>query len=149
MIGSVIHWFIERSTSKMTLADLADRLQASSSEVARRIQSATARPQNQKQARHIIGIERWGQQRLRVALGGPLVMDEHDAYRPDESASLEALSKAFVTTRADTIALARKLQQANLAPTLTIPHNDLADLTVRGWLYYLDVHATRESAKLG
>jgi len=49
----------------------------------------------------VIGIERWGQRRLRMLLGEPPVSDEYDSYRPGEDLSMPALRDAF-TPRAPT-----------------------------------------------
>ena len=116
--------------------------------VARQLAAAANTPTNREQAVHLIGIERWGQRRLRVLLGEPLVLDEYDGYRPANSKGLPALASAFRTARADTVALVGRLQSAGVAPTATVPHNGMGDLTVRGWLSYLEAHAARESSRV-
>jgi len=32
--------------------------------------------------------------------------------------------------------------------TAAVPHNDLGDLSARGWLFYLDNHSTREASRV-
>ncbi len=104
-------------------------------------------PNAEKTIRHIIGMERWGQRRLRTALGEPLVMDEHHPYKPDAGLGMEALLDAFQTTRQDTLALVRQLERSGFQGR--IPHNGLGPLTVKGWLQYLNMHADLESRRLG
>jgi len=109
-----------------------------------------ATPQTEFNARvlnHIIGIERWGQRRLRVALGEPFVRDEYNGYRPAREASWDELKRDFVTTRADTVRIARELEQAK-AGDKRILHNAYGNLTVRGWLRYLDIHSSFEAKKM-
>lgn len=57
------------------------------------------------------------------------------------------MAAAFAEAREQTIALAH--QAANLPPSVTARHNDLGDLSVKGWLAYLEGHATRELRRLG
>lgn len=98
--------------------------------------------------RHITGIECWGQGRLRVFLGAPLVRDEYDGYQPGKDLDLDGQRAAFRETRQETIELARQAQQASIPDSMTVPHNDLGPLSVRGWLRYLNSHASLESMKL-
>lgn len=99
---------------------------------------------NRRQLRHITGIERWGQQRLRTLLGEPYTRDEYDGYQPDDSLPVPDLWDAFTTTRRETIALARLLQSKGVSLRATAPHNDAGDLSVGAWLVYLRQHAARE-----
>jgi hypothetical protein len=98
--------------------------------------------------RHITGIERWGQSRLRVFLGAPFVRDEYEGYRPGKELGLEGQRAAFRETRSETIELVRQLQQANVPDSATVAHNDFGPLSARGWLRYLNAHASLESQKL-
>jgi hypothetical protein len=97
---------------------------------------------------HIIGIERWGQRRLRVALGEPLITDEYDSYCPSIALFWQDLREEFRTTRANTVALIRQLDDAHIDDSVGIRHNDLGILTVHGWVRYLDMHANEESKKI-
>jgi len=98
--------------------------------------------------RHITGIERWGQNRLRVFLGAPFVRDEYEGYRPGKELGLDGQRAALRETRGETIELVRQLQQANVPDSATVAHNDFGPLSARGWLRYLNAHATLESQKL-
>ncbi len=98
--------------------------------------------------RHITGIERWGQSRLRAFLGAPLVRDEYDDYRPGKELDLDGQRSAFRETRDETIELVRQIAKANVPDSVTVAHNDFGPLSVRGWLRYLDAHASLESKKL-
>ncbi|MBE2220219.1 MAG: hypothetical protein IAF02_01685 [Anaerolineae bacterium] len=148
LIGSIFHKFSERAGQKHTLAEWQTVLQASGAVVNGRFQASTDTDKHHNTGRHIIGIERWGQSRLRVFLGEKLVMDEYDEYRPAADLDMDALRKIFSETRQETIALTANIQEAGISPAQTVAHNDMGNLTVRGWLAYLNGHASRESGRL-
>ena len=127
------------------IEDLADELETSGHDMMRRMEGKPDTNGNREAVAHWIGIERWGQRRLKVTLGEPLVMDEHYPYKPEGEKSFEELTKVFAETRKDTVALARTLDEAGVDPDGTVPHNDLGDLTVRGWLAYLIQHPDQEA----
>ena len=116
------------------------------------IDARMARTKNPEYAqgllRHITGIERWGQKRLQVFLGEPLVDDEYDGYRPGKDLDLDGQRAAFCETREETVELVHQLKQANVPDSVTVAHNDFGPLSARGWLRYLDAHASLESKKL-
>ncbi|WP_158539590.1 hypothetical protein [Meiothermus sp. QL-1] len=103
-------------------------------------------PQSKEVVRHIIGVERWGQRRLEVALGKPLPEDEPQAYRPPEGMDKVQLLYEFRKTRIQTLELV-DLLKGTIEPTY-IPHNTLGPLSTRAWLYYLNLHALWESRRL-
>jgi len=103
---------------------------------------------NYKRLNHIIGIERWGQQRLKVALGTPFVMDEYDGYRPPFGLSWNELQDMFNQTRLDTLALANRLNEQG-AVQKTVFHNTFGEISTTHWLYYLRVHANSEIWQMG
>ena len=107
----------------------------------------SARPSNFDTLAHIIGIERWGQRRMRVALGEPLALEEYDGYRPEEKNWL-ALREQFRTTRQETISLCKSLRMAGVDPSTRVPHNQFGEITLLGWLLYLTQHAKIESMKI-
>jgi hypothetical protein len=98
--------------------------------------------------RHITGIERWSQNRLRCFLGTAYARDEYDSYQPGPALDLSGQIAAFQETRQETLALARQLQEAGVPDTATVAHNDFGPLTARGWLSYMTTHASRESTKI-
>lgn len=97
---------------------------------------------------HIIGIERWGQQRLLVLAGEPFARDEYNGYAFSSALPLSELRGHFTTTRRGTVALVNILMLAGISPSRSVPHNDFGDLSLRGWLRYLGMHAEIESRKL-
>ncbi|MGL4650942.1 MAG: DinB family protein, partial [Caldilineaceae bacterium] len=100
------------------------------------------------QFRHVIGIERWAQSRLRVLLGEPLRQDECDGYMPEASLGVAQLREVMRSTRSETVALARSLAAADVSLEATVPHNDFGPLTARGWLAYVNDHGTREAMRI-
>lgn len=139
--------FLEWPVRDLGPAEMAEKLDVSGGRLQRTFAAAQDSPQNCRLLSHIVGIERWGQSRLRVALGAPLVRDEYDGYRPPRAATWAELQDTFSATRQETVALSRQLAQFDLAE-LTVPHNQFGGLTVRSWLCYLDMHASWEAKKL-
>lgn len=134
----------ERPAQKKSIEELRTSLQESHRAALQTIEEAPDTDENREILRHVIGIERWGQRRLRVALGEPLVMDEYDEYRPAKDTSLPALQESFDETRRDTIKITHELAGTHGNGATTVPHNQWGDLSVRGWLNYLNSHARRD-----
>jgi hypothetical protein len=132
----------ERPVRGQSVVDLASTLSSSGDEVRGRIAGKEGTPANVARLRHIIGIERWGQQRLRVFLGDPFEPGGHHPHKPTDT-DWSALQTELASTRADTVALAAQLTTTDLART--VPHDQFGPLTVRGWLAYLQRHARMES----
>ncbi|MCA9990446.1 MAG: DinB family protein [Anaerolineales bacterium] len=139
---------LERPARSKSLAELTEDLVVTGREITTTIAGAPDTPENRQALSHVIGIERWGQRRLRVALGEPLLVEEYDGYRPGQEESLAQLQAAFQATRQETLSIARQLQEQQVPVDLTIPHNSLNELTVRGWLRYLTIHASWESKRV-
>jgi hypothetical protein len=148
LIGMVLHFVISRSAAKFSMDELQTRLKLSSAEVAERIGKASDTPTNHGLASHLIGIERWGQRRLRSVLGEALEMGEYDQDRPNSDIPLKNLRDLFVETRQQTLALIKELKKVPGIENKMIVHNDIGSLSVRGWLFYLDSHANRESQNI-
>jgi hypothetical protein len=147
LVGRVIRSHFERQARRAGVAELADRLDANGRSLAQRLAAQADGDGVRETLRHVVGIERWGQRRLRVALGDAPDPGGHRPYRPSDEASLDALRIAFATTRADTVALARTLARAEPDPDLRIAHDDLGELSVGAWLAYLDGHALIEARR--
>ena len=145
LIGLMRRPMAERHAKDKGMTELAEELEASGRSLDARFAQAPDSGTNREALAHWIGIERWGQRRLRVALGEPLVIDAYHGYRPDKEKGMEHLREAFAETRADTLALIDELQAAGVDPATTIRHNDLGDLSVAGWLAYLLQHPEQES----
>jgi hypothetical protein len=139
---------VERQAQGRSFRELAADLERSGEAIAARLQSAPDTARNREVAVHVIGIERWGQLRLRVPLGEPFVLDSYRPYRPEEDASMEELRSAFDATRRETLTLARRLEANGTDPDIRVRHNDLGEVTLRGWLTYLNGHGERETRRL-
>lgn len=145
LIGAMRRPMAERHAKGKALTELAGELKASGEALDARFAQAPDSGANREALAHWIGIERWGQRRLQVALGEPLVIDAYHGYRPDKEQGMAHLRDAFAQTRADTLALIDRLQDAGVDPATTVRHNDLGDLSVAGWLAYLLQHPEQES----
>ncbi len=148
LVGKVLGMLMERQGRGASMGEWAERLTQSADGVAERIAGASDTPKNRDVAAHIIGIKRWGQRRLRILLGEPLVRDEYDGYRPATSEGVSTLAQTFRQTRVETVGLVRLLQAEGCGPEAKAPHNDLGETSVLGWLSYLNGHAAMESRKL-
>jgi hypothetical protein len=145
--GWIFNLFIERPAKKLTLVEMAGKLDASGERLGQRLAQVSDSQKNRKKLRHAIGIERWGQRRLQVALGEPLLTDEYDGYRPAPDLDWQGLQTKFQATRQETVALARQLEQAG-AEDVRVYHNGMGKLSTRGWLQYLNGHADMECKRL-
>lgn len=145
IFGVIRYVMIERSANKQTLDQLADNLVKGAAGIKERISEKPDSQHNRDKLAHIIGIERWGQSRLKVALGETFIRDEYDGYRPPLTTSWDELQTAFHQMRDNTITIARELGKAKITPEKTVHHNDFGDMSVHGWLHYLNFHANQES----
>lgn len=102
---------LEFPVRNKNISELASLLETSGGEIIDRLSAAqTDSASNQEKMRHIIGIERWGQQRLRGFLGNKPPVDEHDAYLPKPGADLAELLSLFKEARAKTIYLGIRIE---------------------------------------
>jgi hypothetical protein len=139
---------VERPAQQRRLPDIIEHFHNSAADIDQRIAGAANTPANRELLRHIIGIERWGQRRLRVALGETPIHDEYDAYRPDEDLDIAGLRRAFTETRQATINLAHEFEARPAALDEAVRHNDFGGITARAWLVYLNMHANIEIKRL-
>jgi hypothetical protein len=142
-IGKLVGHYTQRQAADQTARQLIDKLAASGERVAERMARSADTPRHREAAAHIIGIERWSARRLRTALGDTVTADEYDGYRPSTEMDMAALAEVFAAAREQTITLAERA--ADLPESVVVRHNDLGELNVKGWLVYIENHATRES----
>ncbi len=147
-IGKIIGLYMKRDGRKYPLSEWPGLLAASQQTMVDSIQAASDTEKNQSVVRHLIGIERWSQSRLRVFLGGELVMDEYDGYQPAADLDMAALADQFVETRQATVGLAQELSDAGITDDQTVPHNDMGDVSARTWLAYIRGHGQQEAKRL-
>lgn len=133
---------------RLNLLQHAHLLESSGQAIGRASAAAPDGDFNRRLLSHIVGIERWAQRRVRVALGAPLLMDEYNGYRPPRETGWAELQQQFQTTRQASVQLARDLATAGAPLDMTILHNSYGPLTPRAWLRYMTVHANLESKKL-
>ena len=148
LLHGVAGVIIERPAKTRSLEQWGEELARTGIAIEQRAASAQNGPKAAGTLRHITGIERWSQNRLRVLLGSTYVRDEYDGYQPGADLDLAGQISAFRETRAETIDLARQLQLAQVQLDATVEHNDFGPLSVRGWFAYIDSHANRESTRI-
>lgn len=145
----VVARVLEAPAGRSSYTELAHSLERAGDHLAGRAARATDTAANREVLAHIVTIERWGQNRLRVALGErPYVRDESGAYRPPSILTLDDLRVLLSSTRAATVELARQLHRRPPQEDLTVDHNGLGPLTAKAWLRYLTQHADLESRRL-
>lgn len=143
---------IDRNAKKMTVDELIGQLRDNHPKLLAQVSAAADNEDNRKQLSHAIGIERWGQSRLRVALGAPLNMEEYNGYRPAREVPMNELVEQFDATRQETLKIAGELTAVNQSDSnignQKVEHNMMGGMTVRSWLYYLDMHSNFELKKV-
>ncbi len=148
MIGKVLRPVAEWQARGRSGEAFAAALERSGTSIAARFAGAKDTPGNREAVNHITGLERWGQRRLRVALGEPPVMDSYRGYRLPEGSDVKTLAQAFADTRRETVKVALELGRTDPTLKTNVRHNDLGELSVGGWLAYLEAHAGREQFRV-
>ena len=130
-----------------SLEDVSAELEASGKRATQQLIDSMPSKKNYQLLRHVVGIERWGQSRLKVMLGEPLTLDDYDGYRPTQGMSWNELQDAFEATREETLQIIEELSAKEVEGVL-VPHNEYGELTAVQWLVYLRNHANIELWKL-
>lgn len=147
--GLLVAQVLERPAGRLSFSDLGQGLERGGTFLAQRAARAADTDANRATLTHIIGMERWGQERLRVALGErEFVRDEHHAYKPGPGTPLRELQDLLSQTRSRTVDLVRQLHAAPPLEGVTVEHNGLGPLSPKAWLRYLTQHADLESRRL-
>lgn len=141
-------FLLERPGKKWTMSAWGEKLTASGQTISKKLEKIPDNPRNRQVLNHIIGIEQWGQSRLRVGLGEPFKEEEYDHYRPSKNRSWEQLKTEFLITRRKTVALAEELDNQQVDQYTKVKHNQYGEITLGAWLRYLDMHAALEGKRL-
>ena len=137
--------FFENPANRNSFAELRSALASSGERMQARLEMGKANP---ILLRHIIQIERWGQNRLRGSLGEVRYeMDRSGDFAPDAALGWDDLKSEFARVRQETLEIAQRLELANPPPQAVV-HNQFGLLSVKGWLRYLNVHASTEVRRL-
>ena len=139
--------YFDKPARKLSLAEHAAGLRHSGDDMRARLARAEGTERQRSALRHVIGIEKWGQARLRVFLGDAFVSAGHRPHLPPDSTTWDELVREFGEMRAETVALAERL--AAQEPADTVAHNQFGELSAHGWMRYIDGHAARELRRLG
>lgn len=126
------HLSLEFLVRNKAISELTAELEVSGKEIIQRISHAQVGSEvNQAKMRHIIGIERWGQSRLRGFLGGTPVDDEYDDYCPDIGPDLAELIELFKEARTKNVHLGIQIESlfVNAAKEAQVskPLDDIAE----------------------
>ena len=148
IFNTIAKLFFERPNLKKSLQQISQEMEATGKTIDENAGSTPKTEQAQKTLRHISGIERWAQRRMRVFLGEEFNNEEYDDYRPSTDLSLDEQREFFRNVRQDTITLIQEFIDADISLTERVKHNDLGPFTVRGWLGYINTHANIEARPL-
>lgn len=144
----ILNFFIERPGAKKTVPQWQQQFEQSGRHLLERAEAVDDSDMNRKVMSHIIGIERWGQSRLKVGLGEPFIKDEYNDYRPARDADWETLKGQFAKTRSETTALLGQIEAKSVDTSTKVVHNQHGRISLKGWMRYLDMHAGLESKRL-
>jgi hypothetical protein len=148
-VGRALKFFAERDARSDDWDDHVRKLEGALAVMQDRCAGAKDNAWNREAVAHVAGIERWAAARLRRALNGEAVtLDAYHGYRPDMAQGVAALTEELADTRQATMALVHDFKLAGVSPRTVVPHNDLGDLSVGGWLAYLRAHGTRELLRI-
>jgi hypothetical protein len=147
-VKGIVWLMFERPGKQKDYDGHLQALDTSANTINTRLASAEDNASNRDNLCHIIGIERWAQRRMQIALGEAPIDDEYDGYRPSQDATWDDLTRDFHTTREATCALVKQLQAEQVAPETRVPHNMFGDVSLLGWLQYINGHADRHAASL-
>jgi hypothetical protein len=121
-------------------------------ESCRLIQSLIDRAEDNSKNRwellHIIGMERWMQSRMRVALGAPFIQEEYDSYRPPEDTPWQDLKRTFFDVREASCDLCIEFEAKNVDPAQKIVHNSVGEMSVKAWMEYVLSHSNRHAKRM-
>jgi hypothetical protein len=146
LTGHIMRFFVETRARGQRYQQICQNLQIGGIKIDALLRRAGDTPNNRSQARHIIGMERWGIQRLTCLLSGtPPLMDEYDNYCPAAELPMPALADQFKETRATTLSLAVQLEAIS---DKKVAHNSMGDISVKTWLFFLNSHASVESGSI-
>lgn len=149
IIMKVFAWLLlERKIQGKSYQQYNQRFQESSSYIQNLIDLAEANQKNRWELLHIIGMERWMQSRMKVALGALLVQEEYDGYRPPDDTSWHDLKQMFIDVRKDSCDLCAKFDAKNVDPAQKIEHNSVGPLSVKAWMEYVVSHSNRHANKM-
>lgn len=136
---------LELPTRGRSVEMQAQSLERSGKALSERLKTMPDSPENCEQLRHIITLERWGTQRLRVFAGAAFKKDRSSLYRPDEHLDWNELREEFADARAELLEVARSLPESQNGDE--VEHNSFGPLSKGGWIRYLDMHAALEGLK--
>ncbi len=137
---------IEQPAKRQGFDSIVKKLEQTGTSLNTRLKTITDTQKNRNKLRHVIAMEKWGQRRLKIALGETFIQDENHAYKPSDKSSWEDLKSLYGITRLETLDLTKKLSKVD--PSQKIPHNQFGSLSILGWLRYLNTHAFFESKRM-
>lgn len=148
LFGLLFRTVLQLQIANRSLADLVDAAKRSKETLLTQWADKADNDKNRQQLRHIIGIERWGQRRLKTLLGEIPLQDEYDHYQPPPSDNFARLRTLFADTRQETLALVDTIRQRGTLSQATAYHNMMGNISLKVWLRYLTLHANFEGRSI-
>ncbi len=141
-------FMFERPSKNKSYTELANQLTAGRNVVLERATTAAGDAKAHGILTHVTGIERWAQNRIRVALGEQFRDEEYDGYRPAKELSWADAQQQFEATRNDTLALCGELMAAGVDSNTKVRHNSFGEMAISGWLQYIYGHTDFETKSI-
>ncbi len=148
MVWMLKTFMFDRPSRNKSFAALGQSLTEGRDAIMTRIEASDGNEKSHKQLTHLIGVERWAQNRVKVALGEAFIDEEYDRYRPARDAAWLTLKDEFWTTRNASIALTKALDAAKVDRNTLVAHNQFGEIPVRAWLQYIYGHSDFESKNI-
>lgn len=148
IFGTLFSIYLERKGRGKSVQEWMQALQSSGLTLSEGYTKVSDSEENRKILSHVIGIERWATRCMAVALGEPLLEGEYDEFRPARETGWSELQSQFVETREATVSTIEKIIDADVDTSTKINHNHMGNLTITGWLSYLDTHGPFESKRM-
>ncbi len=131
-------FLFERPSRTHSIDHYVPLLEKNGRKIATKIATMRHTAVNHTAVTYLIAVERWGQQRLRIAQGAPFRNDDYRAYRPPKETPWSELVEMFEAARRGTVTLASDLCKRNTNGKVL--HDVFGEMSVRAWLHYLNWH---------
>ncbi len=140
--------FVEIPAKFKPLEQHIKALERSGTALSKHLETVSDTPDNHKVLAHIITLERWGTQRVRVLLGEAFVRDTSSDFAPAPDMSWDDLRQVYADTRQELLEVAQALEAlGSRARGFQVEHNQFGPISGAGWLSYLNTHAFLESKR--
>ena len=149
ILGQAFAWLIfERKIRGKSYMDYRRLFGESSTVIQDLIDRAEDDAKSRWELLHVIGMERWMQSRMKVALGAPFIQEEYDGYRPPEDTPWADLKQTFIEVREASCDLCTEFDAKNVDAAQKIKHNQAGPMSVKAWMEYVLRHGNGHAKRM-